>query len=916
MNAFQGGFIYQIFSPQGSKPLENLRAAGNVQKGYEKACRSQVVVLSGTGAKIRVPKATKGPGSPGLFIQPILGLQLYVPHTAAALNLEVVLVDSFGSRRIFFSSSFTSEEIHPQHVKIPTSNFPRDIWVDLLLDVRSIHSRLYESRASVGFKGIESIEVSGSLRVRKIYTMRELSEGSPDEIPAVFAFPADLPSACVVMVKGDEMIPPPAAGLMRVPSAPLSAGRWNNGNNTPSSNATPPSSRTGKAKSAAGPGAPRSTPEGRMGPVAAAAGGGAGSAKKRHLDAMLAMHHHQPQQLGGTNSNFDGPQELDATSKPPQQRQSTVYTASQIEQLLLMRKRMLARQQQQHQHQEQQNHRGIVVGDVAEAGGVQFIPTPSPEMLPDIASSFREAARTTAATLSSASVNSHPMRPSLHSSTRGIGHGSVHARLPIERSTDGYASLPIPETLESAHLHHQQQLDLRQTEGTTTTIIEMPGEDDDEGDFHHRSIVSVHDQLQPPTDDDEEYEEEADEDEGGWRNRQGHNEGDDSDLAFVVQHNNSLLQHHHQHQPKHNEQLIPSVEFDSLRGGADANHISCQGHHGAGIGHYGVLDTTRDDDDEEEEELDGKVGARNHNVQLAFNSRDPNASIHTASSSMVMPTGSFLDECDSSAMRMAMENAARQLILNDSASAMYVSQQQQQHIQLRGGGGGGGGGGGPPVVLCTPIMQEAAISPDAKGARSTDGIAHDPNRSANFSQRVERSVQPSVRDSHRSCIFYRVRADSLPRYHTTESDTGNEDDTDNEARSDAAVVGTDETAHEAATTATTTTGTTSSNDLVDAADNGHRALDMSVSPVIHKLVLSELDASPLEANRLSSDPLRYEYDPVVGCFFDRVTCRFVRMAGAPPTLASDQPHPQLLESVPERGYSAGTTTRPTSTKLF
>lgn len=245
MDVFQGGTAFQVYNPQGSKPLESLKVAGgSVRKEYDKPSKSQVIVVDQPTSKITVPKVLTG----ALLVHPIVVVQVYAIHMSS-ISIEFSVVDALGKRRLMFSNNFSSIQPNPQHTKFPFQLLPRQVWVDLVFDVRNLHRVVYEARAPVGFRGVESITISGAgCRVRRIFTLRELpiasatvdgSSGEPTpvalsdaqfrmHVPSQFALPNDVDQVHVLIRNGHELMgyaPPEPAPPNESPSGALGVKR-------------------------------------------------------------------------------------------------------------------------------------------------------------------------------------------------------------------------------------------------------------------------------------------------------------------------------------------------------------------------------------------------------------------------------------------------------------------------------------------------------------------------------------------------------------------------------------------------------------------------------------------------------------------------------------------------------------------
>ena len=213
---YQGGVCYQVYSPQGAKPLDFLTVQGSASKQYDKASKSQVVVVepssSGAASRVTVPRhvsssASSRTATPFLLTHPCIGIQLNIASPSSAVTVEIVVVDSIAHRRLLFSTHTTTFQATPQHVKIPVPSLPRLMWLDWIINVRSIFSDVYEQRSVTGYRGIASISLSFLGKVRKIYTLAE-EPVSERDIPSSVAFPDGIHKQTVLLHNGTELMNP------------------------------------------------------------------------------------------------------------------------------------------------------------------------------------------------------------------------------------------------------------------------------------------------------------------------------------------------------------------------------------------------------------------------------------------------------------------------------------------------------------------------------------------------------------------------------------------------------------------------------------------------------------------------------------------------------------------------------------
>ncbi|XP_071817263.1 protein CFAP20DC-like isoform X2 [Apostichopus japonicus] len=175
---FQGGPFVEVFSCQGKEPLSKWKVSGSsIQKTYEKEVKSYVFTLEGssTTTKMHLPKDSKQTLA---LIQRYFLIQLNAPM-GAALSLELGIMDnSNNKRRLLFSTAQKEISITPLHVKLPLQVLRRGMWLNLCLDLTSIVGEAFRGQT---FKSLDSITLSASCKVRKIFTMKNQPQDSTDD---------------------------------------------------------------------------------------------------------------------------------------------------------------------------------------------------------------------------------------------------------------------------------------------------------------------------------------------------------------------------------------------------------------------------------------------------------------------------------------------------------------------------------------------------------------------------------------------------------------------------------------------------------------------------------------------------------------------------------------------------------------
>lgn len=197
---FQGAAVVQVYSPQGARPLDALKVIGSVKKEYDKACKSQVIIIdtSSTGSRVVIPKEP----TKALLVHPVVVFQLCT-QLASPISAEITVVDGLGKRRLMFSSNFPGVQVHPQHAKIPL-RLPPNVWLNVFIDVKRLYSAIYDRKGTIGLRGVESIAVGSACRLRKIFTLKELPQ-SDAEIPSSVEFPSGVDHGSIFIGDVDEI---------------------------------------------------------------------------------------------------------------------------------------------------------------------------------------------------------------------------------------------------------------------------------------------------------------------------------------------------------------------------------------------------------------------------------------------------------------------------------------------------------------------------------------------------------------------------------------------------------------------------------------------------------------------------------------------------------------------------------------
>eukprot|EP01012_Entosiphon_sulcatum_P057727 TRINITY_DN81570_c0_g1_i1.p1 TRINITY_DN81570_c0_g1~~TRINITY_DN81570_c0_g1_i1.p1 ORF type:complete len:866 (-),score=79.42 TRINITY_DN81570_c0_g1_i1:67-2634(-) len=220
MNQFQGGQSFEVFSPQGSRPLSacvKLSNAKFIQKVFDRQLKGNVVNLEGdtTQTKLQLPKQDRV--SLGL-VQPVLVLQIFA-YPGQPLYFECVVNDAMGAkRRLIFSTSRKDVLFDPLHVQLPLCGVPRDCWLNFCIDAPALFARHFKGNQ---LKSIDAIVIGPCCKLRKIFTLktRLADQYVPGvDIPKHLDFPPGVEFTTLVLTGSDK-----DECVQRTASAPASA---------------------------------------------------------------------------------------------------------------------------------------------------------------------------------------------------------------------------------------------------------------------------------------------------------------------------------------------------------------------------------------------------------------------------------------------------------------------------------------------------------------------------------------------------------------------------------------------------------------------------------------------------------------------------------------------------------------------
>ncbi|ETK85394.1 hypothetical protein F441_09900 [Phytophthora nicotianae CJ01A1] len=194
MSYFQGGDFVELLSAQGKSPAAAWKLQGKISKTFDKGIKGNAFSLDGNAeTKMQLPKTMS---SSLALAQRFVILQLLVPFTRS-FSVEICFSDFQKVRRRFVvASAFRDTARTALHVQLPL-NVPRDQWMNLVFDLQTLSEVHFPDS---GYRSMESICISGSCRLKRIFTMKDAptpSRGSQvvkhadiSDIPRQFVFSA------------------------------------------------------------------------------------------------------------------------------------------------------------------------------------------------------------------------------------------------------------------------------------------------------------------------------------------------------------------------------------------------------------------------------------------------------------------------------------------------------------------------------------------------------------------------------------------------------------------------------------------------------------------------------------------------------------------------------------------------------
>ena len=98
----------------------------------------------------------------------------FILYNIKPFSIEICVRDKSDTKRRFNITSGVKEvESKSLYIKIPFTNYPLNIWTNLLIDLNLLTKSFFKTQV---FKTIESIHMTGNLKIRKIFSLRSKEE--------------------------------------------------------------------------------------------------------------------------------------------------------------------------------------------------------------------------------------------------------------------------------------------------------------------------------------------------------------------------------------------------------------------------------------------------------------------------------------------------------------------------------------------------------------------------------------------------------------------------------------------------------------------------------------------------------------------------------------------------------------------
>ena len=160
------GPCFELFNAQ-IDIIKYWKLKGKISKEFDSPSKSYVYILHFGGvSSLSTPIDERR----SLQINNSCLLFQFILYNTKSFSIEICVRDKSDTKRRFnITSSVKEVDSKPLYIKIPFINYPLNIWTNLLIDLSSLIQSYFKIQT---FKTLESIHITGNLKIRKIFSLR------------------------------------------------------------------------------------------------------------------------------------------------------------------------------------------------------------------------------------------------------------------------------------------------------------------------------------------------------------------------------------------------------------------------------------------------------------------------------------------------------------------------------------------------------------------------------------------------------------------------------------------------------------------------------------------------------------------------------------------------------------------------
>ena len=169
-NFNNNGPCYELLS-SATDIIKYWKQKGKIIKEFETHTKSYIYSLQFGGVSmLSIPINEKH----SLQISNSCLLFQFILFNTKAFSIEIIIRDKNDTKRRFnLTTSVKEIDSNSLYIKIPLTDYPLNIWTNLIIDLESLTHQYFKTQA---FKSIDNMHISGCLKIRKIFSLRSKDE--------------------------------------------------------------------------------------------------------------------------------------------------------------------------------------------------------------------------------------------------------------------------------------------------------------------------------------------------------------------------------------------------------------------------------------------------------------------------------------------------------------------------------------------------------------------------------------------------------------------------------------------------------------------------------------------------------------------------------------------------------------------